>query len=153
MLSRSKALVATMFSSPQQLPILPPIFLSLFCAWMLWGWCVGESNNVKWMRQWCAPTFVITALLLAFGAGGILGRVLTRRAMRHEVAEIVDSIGKRLRNGDVQFVLQEIEATDMSDNPDASDFDLLRHLPVMRERLATPESDQQVAVEEGAERL
>ena len=130
----------------QPLPLLPPIFLSLFCAWMLWGWCVGESSNIKWMRQWCAPTFVVTALLLAFGAGAFLGRGLTRRAIRTEVTQIMSSIGHHLRNGDVEVVLEEIDATDMSDNPDASDFDMLRHLPAMRQQLSPVDSSaEQIA--------
>ncbi|MCR9202549.1 MAG: hypothetical protein NXI04_28240 [Planctomycetaceae bacterium] len=133
-----------LLNGQQPLPLLPPIFLSLFCAWMLWGWCVGESSNIKWMRQWCAPTFVVTALLLAFGAGAFLGRGLTRRAIRTEVSQIMSSIGHHLRNGDVEVVLDQIDATDMTDNPDASDFDVLRHLPSMREQLTPP---QQIAAQ------
>ena len=126
---------AVLVNGQQQLPLLPPIFLALFCAWMLWGWCVGESSNIKWMRLWCAPTFVVTALLLAFGAGAFLGRGLTRRAIRSEVTQIMDAIHHHLTEGDPQVVMDEVSAIDMSDNPDASDFDLIRYLPVLRERL------------------
>lgn len=115
--------------------VLPPIFLSLFAGWMLWGWTVGESKNIKWMRVWCAPLFVVTIMLLSLGAGALVSRVMTRRKARADVTEVLACIQQQLEAGNADFVLKEIQATDQTGNPDASDFDLLKHLEKMTANL------------------
>lgn len=120
--------------------VLPPIFLTLFAGWMLWGWTVGESKNIKWMRIWCAPTFVITAILLSFGTGAFVSRMLIRRQTRADVAEVLSFIQQNLEAGNAELVLSEIRATDQTGNPDAPDFDLLKHLDRMKVNLSASES-------------
>ncbi|MEQ9409423.1 MAG: hypothetical protein RIK87_16925 [Fuerstiella sp.] len=116
--------------------ILIPIFLMLFAGWMLWGWTVGESKNIKWLRQWCAPAFVVTAVLIAGGAGAGISRAVTRQQVLNDVTQLLENIELRIRTGGADLVLSEIEATDHSDDPDRDAFDLLKHLAVMNEHLA-----------------
>lgn len=116
--------------------ILIPIFFVLFSSWMLWGWVVGETNNIKWMRVCFAPTFVITAMLISAGAGVIVTRIVLKKELRHNVTELLTAIESRIAAGDTKTVLSEIRATDFTDSPDASDFDLLKHLPEMTENLS-----------------
>ncbi len=116
--------------------ILIPIFLILFAAWMLWGWSVGESKNIKWLRQWCAPTFVVTAVIIAAGAGAFLSRAITRQQVRSDVLKLLENVELRVRTGGADKVLSEIQATDHSDDPDRDAFDILDHLSVMNENLS-----------------
>lgn len=120
--------------------ILPPIFLSLFAGWMLWGWTVGESKNIKWMRIWCAPPFVVTTMLLSLGAGAMVSRTLIRRQARADVAAVLSSIRQNLEAGNTELVLSEIRATDQTGNPDGPDFDLLQHLGKMTDNLGPANS-------------
>lgn len=134
--------------------ILPPIFMTLFAAWMLWGWFVGESRKIPWMRHWCATLFVLTTLLLSFGAGGFVARKITRQNARTEIAKVLAAIEQNLERGNTRLVLQELNALDQTGNPDASDFELLSHLPKMssslqyEDRISTAED-----VSETVERL
>lgn len=115
--------------------ILIPIFLMLFSAWMLWGWSVGESKNIKWLRQWCAPAFVLTAVLIATGAGAAVSHILTRNKVRDDVAQLLENIELRIRTGGADRVVSEIRALDHSNDPDAEAFDLLNELSVVNENL------------------
>ena len=125
-------------------PILAPIFLILFCSWMLWGWVVGETKNIKWMRVWFAPAFVISAMLISAGAGAMATKIFLKRQIRHDVTEVLNAIENRVAEGDSKKVLSEIRATDYTGSPDASDFDLLKHLPTMVENLS-PSTDKVAA--------
>ena len=116
--------------------LVAPLFILLFAGWMLWGWTVGESKNIKWLRIWCAPTFVITAVLIAAGAGAGISRAITLKQVEQDVARLLDNIELRVRTGGSQRVLEEIQATDQGDDPDAEAFDLLGHLSVMNENLS-----------------
>lgn len=121
--------------------ILIPIFLVLFAAWMLWGWTVGESKNIKWLRQWCAPTFVVTIVIIAAGGGAFVSRAIARRQVRNDVEQLLENIELRVRTGGAEKVLAEIKAADHSEDPDRDAFDLLDHLSVMNSNLA-PHTDE-----------
>ena len=116
--------------------ILLPIFFLLFACWMLWGWVVGESKEIKWLRRWCATIFVVTAMLIAAGAGIAVTRGLVRTAVRNDVAKLLDAIEQRIQMGESARVVSEIRATDHSDDPDKDAFDLLDHLTVMQQNLS-----------------
>ncbi len=131
--------------------ILLPIFLLLFSAWMLWGWIVGESANIKWMRQICAPTFVCTLILISAGAGAVVSRSTTRNAVREEVATLLESIDRHVRAGNDEKVIQAIRETDRSDDPDRDAFDLLEHLPAMNEPLGAPKEKQTTQIAKASE--
>lgn len=116
--------------------VLIPIFLLLFAGWVLWGWFVGESKDIKILRQWCAPIFVCTAMLISFGAGAGISIALTKNKIRGDVADLLENIELRVRTGGSDKVISEIRATDHSNDPDRDAFDLLDHLSVMNENLA-----------------
>jgi hypothetical protein len=130
--------------------ILIPVFLILFASWMLWGWVVGESKDIKWMRVWFAPIFVVTAVLIAAGAGAGIAVVMVRQRVTHDVAELLDTFQQAIEAGRAAEVAQEIRRTDRSDDPDRDAFDLLKHLSVMQSNL---KQTQQVASESSGEPL
>ena len=116
--------------------VLIPIFLLLFAGWVLWGWFVGESKDIRILRHWCAPIFVCTAMLISFGAGAGISIALTKNKIRGDVEDLLATIELRVRTGDADKVISEIRATDHSDDPDRDAFDLLDHLSVMNENLS-----------------
>lgn len=121
--------------------ILIPVFLLLFACWMLWGWMVGESKNIKWLRHWCAPIFVVTVILISAGAGAVVARRLTEAKVRTDVTKLLQTIEHKLTAGQGQDVMLEIRATDRSDDPDRDAFDLLDHIAVMHDNLSPSAQD------------
>lgn len=121
--------------------IFVPLFFLLFAGWMLWGWVVGETKNIKWLRRWCAPTFVVTVALIAAGAGAGISAAVVRKTLKDDFSNLLQVIEQRIRTGDAEQVAAELRQTDHSGDPDADAFDLLRHVPVMTENL-TPKSTQ-----------
>jgi hypothetical protein len=116
--------------------ILLPIFFLLFTCWMLWGWTVGESKNIKWLRRWCAPTFVVCAMICSAGAGAVLTKVVTQQRIRRDVTELLETIELRIRTGAAASVATELRTIDHSGDPDADAFDVLDHLAVMEHNLS-----------------
>ena len=115
--------------------ILIPIFLALFAGWMLWGWTVGESRNVKWLRCCCAPVFVVTVMLISAGAGAYITRAVIRNSVREDVANLLKTIEMKLQSGGADEVITEIQALNHSDDPDADAFDVLDDVAQMTENL------------------
>ncbi len=116
--------------------ILIPIFLILFACWMLWGWTVGESKDIRWLRHWCAPIFVVTAMLISAGAGAVVTRGIVRNRVRDDVTQLLATIEQKILTGQSRKVVSEIQATDRSEDPDRDAFDLLDHITVMQENLS-----------------
>ncbi len=116
--------------------ILVPIFFVLFSSWMLWGWTVGESKNIKWLRRSCAPVFVVTVAIMSAGAGAYIARAVTRNAMREDITNLLTTIELRIRTGGTDKVIAELQALDHSDDPDADAFDALDDVAQMAENLS-----------------
>lgn len=115
--------------------VLVPIFMTLFASWMLWGWCVGESRNLQWLRRWCAPPFVITVALISAGAGAVTTRVITRQTARQDVSALLTAIESRLHAGQPQVVLDQLKQLDRTEDPFADEFDVLQYITDMTDVL------------------
>lgn len=96
--------------------ILFAVFLTLFTAWMFWGWLVGESRDIRWMRNWCAGIFVVLAILICLGSGAWLSRRLTEARHRNAVQRVSQLLHQRMNEGrseDVKDALKHLaEAPD-----------------------------------------
>lgn len=88
--------------------ILLPVLLVLFSSWMLWGWVVGESRNLKWMRNWCATLFVISALIISSGGGAVVAWKMSESRHRAAAKRFAVAIETRLRKGETDEVLEEL---------------------------------------------
>jgi hypothetical protein len=96
--------------------LLIVIFLILFTSWMLWGWIVGESRDIRWMRNWCAGIFVVLCILLCLGGGAWFSRQAIQSSCRSRVQEFTRLLYERMEEGridDVRDALQHI-----SEEPD-----------------------------------
>lgn len=91
--------------------LLFAVFLILFTSWMLWGWMVGESRDIRWMRNWCAGIFVVLCILVCLGGGAWISRQITQSSYRSDVRQLTRLLNERMQEGridDVRDALQHI---------------------------------------------
>lgn len=96
--------------------ILFAVFFLLFAAWMLLGWMIGESRDIRWMRNWCAGIFVITALVSCLAGGALLARRMTQTACRSSVQEFARLLHERAEQGRMEDVRDAIQH--LAEQPD-----------------------------------
>ncbi len=116
--------------------ILFGVFLTLFTAWMFWGWLVGESRDIRWMRNWCAGIFVMLAILICLGSGAWLSRQISESRHREAVQRVTQLLHERMNQGrieDVKDALQHL-AEDPNEWSTHSE-DVLVRLSVVTEAL------------------
>lgn len=78
---------------------------------MLWWWLVGESRDIRWMRNWSASIFVILVALSFFGAGVILTRAYEEARYRTLISEFTKLLEERMaanRAQDVRDALSHV---------------------------------------------
>ncbi len=88
--------------------ILLAVFLILFTAWMLFGWFVGESRDIGWMRNWCAGIFVVMAILICLCGGAWLSRRYTQVSYRASVTKLTKLLDERAKEGRMDDVKDAI---------------------------------------------
>ena len=84
--------------------ILSGVFFLLLTSWMLWWWLVGESRDIRWMRNWFATFFVVMAALMCFGAGAYLTHRYDEARYRKLVVEFSQLLEERLAENRTQDV-------------------------------------------------
>ena len=84
--------------------LLTAVFFVLLTTWMLWWWLVGESRDIRWMRNWSATAFVIMAAVGCFGAGALLAHRYDQARYRKLTAEFSQLLEERLRANRTQDV-------------------------------------------------
>jgi hypothetical protein len=84
--------------------ILSGVFFLLLTSWMLWWWLVGESRDIRWMRNWFATFFVVMAALMCFGAGAWLTHCYEEARYRRLVVEFSQLLEERLAENRPQDV-------------------------------------------------
>ncbi len=121
--------------------IVVAVLLILFTCWSFWGWSVGDSRNIRWIRHWCGATFVVMIGLLAAGGGFMAARGIERSQARRNAFEALQTIADRLEAGEHQRVVRAIRALDHRGDPDEDAFDLLEELPRLATQLKTQPED------------
>ena len=71
---------------------------------MLWWWLVGESRDIRWMRNWFAAFFVVAAALICFVAGAIIAHQYDESRYRRLVVEFSQLLEERLESDRIQDV-------------------------------------------------
>ena len=84
--------------------LLFAVFFLLLTSWMLWWWLVGESRDIRWMRNWFATFFVVTAALTCFGSGAMIAHRYDESRHRKLVVEFLQLLEERLENNRTQDV-------------------------------------------------
>jgi hypothetical protein len=115
--------------------IVTAAILLLMTCWSFWGWTVGDSRNIKWIRHWCGGTFVILVAVLATAGGFFVARKMERSAARAAAKEVLQLVADRIEDGDSRLVLREIRRLDHADDPDRDAYDVLQELPELASRL------------------
>ncbi|MBC7964311.1 MAG: hypothetical protein H7Z17_00170 [Fuerstia sp.] len=96
--------------------ILCAVFFLLLTSWMLWWWLVGESRDIRWMRNWFATFFVITAALGCFAAGAMIAHRYDEARYRKLVVEFSKLLEERLESQRIQDVRDAL--SHVNDEPD-----------------------------------
>ena len=96
--------------------ILSGVFFLLLTSWMLWWWLVGESRDIRWMRNWSATFFVVMAALMCLGAGALLTHRYDEARYRKLVVEFSQLLEDRLASGRTQDVQDAL--SHVNDEPD-----------------------------------
>ena len=84
--------------------ILIGVFFLLLTSWMLWWWLVGESRDIRWMRNWFATFFVVMAACMCFGAGAWLTHRFDEARYRKLFVEFSQLLEERLAENRTQDV-------------------------------------------------
>ena len=84
--------------------ILSGVFFLLLTSWMLWWWLVGESRDIRWMRNWFSTFFVVMAAFMCFGAGAWITHCYDEARYRKLVVEFSRLLEERLAENRTQDV-------------------------------------------------
>jgi hypothetical protein len=139
--------VLSRFNEPM---ILVPILLILFACWSLWGWTVGDTKDIRWIRHFCGSAFVLSVALIAGGGGFMVARSMERSAARDKTFDVLQAIADRIESGDQQRVLRDIRKLDHQGDPDEDAYDLLDELPELTAKLNSQSPAPQAVAEETA---
>lgn len=101
---------------PSAVMYLFAVFLLLFTAWMFLGWMIGESRDIRWMKNWCAGIFVITAILICLGGGAFFARRATQASCRASLEQFARLLEERAEEGRLQDVRDAI--SHLANKPD-----------------------------------
>ena len=131
--------------------LLFAVFLILLTSWMLWGWMVGESRDIRWMRNWCAGIFVVLCTLICLTGGALISRQITQSACRANVEHLTRLLNERMKEGrtdDVQDAIQHI--AEIPDESSTSSRDVLQRMAEVTNALQNT-SRSQVAAKQGSQ--
>lgn len=116
--------------------ILAAVFLVLLTGWMLLGWMVGESRDVRWMRQSCAVIFVTMLSLMCLGGGVVFTQHSLESNHRRSVRKFALLLRDRIHQGRIDDVRDALDH--LADDPDSRSSDnpdILRRLSDVTEAL------------------
>ncbi len=137
---------ASLYSRFRKPMILVPILLILFSCWSFWGWTVGDTKDIRWIRHLCGSAFVLSTVLIAGGGGFMTARSMERSAARDKASAVLQAIAGRIESDGQQQVVREIRKLDHRGDPDEDFYDLLDELPELTAKLnRQPTAPQTVA--------
>lgn len=127
---------------------LAAIFTLLIAGWMLFAWIIGESYDIRWLRNWCAGIFVTMAIVVCTGGGFYLTYKIVRASHRSSVQQFAVLLKERLDEGRISDVRDAVEhlAVEPSEGS-ASHPDILQRLAELTEALESTRRER-VAVRE-----
>jgi hypothetical protein len=113
--------------------------LVLLTAWLFFGWLVGESADIRWLKHWCSALFVLMAVMLCLGGGAFVTHRITVSAHRKAVQELAWQLDKRLKTGQTSDVREAISF--LANPPDERSNhspDVLKRLEELRTAMREP---------------
>jgi hypothetical protein len=97
----------------------------LLASWMLLAWMFGDSSDIRWLRNWCAGIFILTAVSLCAGGGFYLTYKVLRTSHRQAVQEMAHLLNERIKEGrteDVRDALDHLASEPSEDSGFSSDI-------------------------------
>ncbi|MFN9719332.1 MAG: hypothetical protein ACK58L_11585 [Planctomycetota bacterium] len=125
---------------------LAAIFTLLIAGWMLFAWIIGESCDIRWLRNWCAGIFVTMAIVVCTSGGFYLTYKVVRTSHRSSVQQFALLLKERLDEGRISDVRDAVEhlAVEPSDGSGAHP-DILQRLADLTEALESTRQEQVTA--------
>jgi len=115
--------------------IVIALLLTLFACWSFWGWTVGDSRDIRWIRHWCGAAFVSVLTLIAAGGGFLTAQSIERSAARETTFDALLTIADQIEAGGQGQIVRRIRELDHRGDPDEDAYDLLSELPQMTAKL------------------
>jgi hypothetical protein len=112
--------------------------LLLLTAWVIFGWVVSESWNIRWLKNWLA-LFSVSLLILICGGGGVfLTRKLLIVQQRQSIQAFASQLNARIQEGHPEDALEAIRII-AEGPPEGSDYssDVLQRMSQVGTRLAS----------------
>jgi len=112
--------------------------LLLLTAWVIFGWVVSESWNIRWLKNWLA-LFSVSLLILICGGGGVfLTRKLLMVQQRQSIQAFASRLNARIQEGHPEDALEAIRII-AEGPPEGSDYssDVLQRMSQVGTRLAS----------------
>ncbi|MFO0975177.1 MAG: hypothetical protein U0996_02205 [Planctomycetaceae bacterium] len=110
--------------------------LVLLTGWLLFGWFVGESSDIRWLKHWCSVLFVSMAVVLCLSGGAFVTHRITTSSHRKAVQELAAQLNQRMKEGRTADVRDAISF--LANPPDERSNhspDILRRLEELRTAL------------------
>ncbi len=107
--------------------------LVLLTGWLLFGWLVGESSDIRWLKHWCSVLFVAMAVMLCLSGGAFVTHRITTSSHRKAVQELAAQLHQRMKDGRTADVRDAISF--LANPPDERSNhspDVLRRLEELR---------------------
>lgn len=117
--------------------------LLLLTAWVIFGWIVSESWNIRWLKNWLALVSV-TLLALICGGGGVFAtRKFLIAQQRQGIQAFASQLNARIQDGHPDDALEAIRII-AEGPPEGSDYsqDVLQRMGQVRTRLAGKADEQ-----------
>lgn len=119
--------------------ILSAVFLTLLTAWLLWGWIVAEARDYKFMKLWCARSFVVLAALLSLGAGAFVAHRRSQQMYRESITRFATVLNRHAQSGNTDDVTEALHrVADAHDEWTTLSPDILVRIREVTDQLEKP---------------
>ncbi len=117
--------------------------LLLLTAWVIFGWIVSESWNIRWLKNWLALISVTLLVLICSGGGVFLTRKFLIAQQRQGIQAFASQLNARIQEGRPEDALEAIRII-AEGPPEGSDYsqDVLQRMGQVRTRLADKAAEQ-----------
>ncbi|MFM8723572.1 MAG: hypothetical protein ACKON9_00445 [Planctomycetaceae bacterium] len=117
--------------------------LLLLTAWVIFGWIVSESWNIRWLKNWLA-VLSVTLLVLICGGGGVFAtRKFLVAQQRRSLQAFASQLNARIQDGHAEDALEAIRII-AEGPPEGSDYsqDVLQRMGQLQTRMSNNADDR-----------
>jgi len=111
--------------------------LLLLTAWVIFGWIVSESWNIRWLKNWLAMLSVTLLVLICGGGGVFVTRKFLVAQQRRSLQGFASQLNARIQDGHAEDALEAIRII-AEGPPEGSDYsqDVLQRMGQLQTRMS-----------------